>query len=134
MRELQARQSSSDQLWHKLRRTYLDELHRPGNQFCVTDGRLNGEEPAGAVQAPLIGDIAFVEVIGDGAQRNGNTIRGRQQLEVGPDVLLEVGKTLVERKVLVEGEIRRMGIQGESAQRSPQPEEFGKQLCRVRAG
>ena len=74
MRELEARQSSSDQLWHKLSRTDLDQLYCPGNQFCVTDGRVNGEDPAGAVQAPLIGDFTFVEVIDDGVEWNGNTI------------------------------------------------------------
>jgi hypothetical protein len=94
--ELHARQCSFDQLWYKLSRTNFDQLYCPGNQFRVTDGRVNGEDPPGAVQAPLIGDIAFVEVVGDGAEWNGNTIRGRQQLEVRPDVSFEVGKALVQ--------------------------------------
>ena len=133
MRERHARQRSFDQLWYKLSRTNFDQLYCPGNHFCVTDGRVNGEEPAGAVQAALIGDLALVEVIGDGAERNGNTIRRREQLEVHPDVLFDVRKALVECAVIVEWKVRRVGVQGESAKRTPQSEELCEELGRVPA-
>ena len=133
MRERHAGQCSFDQLWYKLSRTNFDQLYCPGNHFCVTDGRLNGEEPAGAVQAPLIGDLALVEVIGDGAKRNGNTIRRREQLEVRPDVPFDVCKALVQCEVIVKWKVRRLGVQGESAKRTAQPEELCKELGRVPA-
>ena len=54
--------------------------------------------------------------------------------DVRPDVPLEFAKAIIQRQVIVEGQFLGMRVQGESAERSSQPQQFRKQLGRVRAG
>ena len=64
MAERQSCNRAIHQPAYELRRTDFDQLNRPRDDFGVADGRVNREDPPGAIQTALVHHVAFVEVVG----------------------------------------------------------------------
>ena len=97
----QTRQRRFYELRKQVFRAKLYQPRRLGNNFGLSRIRANRKDPARAIEAALIENVAVTKISPRQNQRNLNAIRWHDQLEMRADMLIQRAETLLQIIVVV---------------------------------